>query len=86
MSETLREACTFIEQGHVRVGPDTGAQAARWWPVPCACAWLQDATSAGIAWMALFGVAAALGASLAALPCCAVPPGYLPAQHCHDVQ
>lgn len=23
MSETLREACTFIEQGHVRVGPDT---------------------------------------------------------------
>jgi len=25
MSETLREACTFIEQGHVRVGPDTGA-------------------------------------------------------------
>jgi hypothetical protein len=25
MSETLREAVTFIEQGHVRVGPDTGA-------------------------------------------------------------
>lgn len=23
MSETLREAVTFIEQGHVRVGPDT---------------------------------------------------------------
>ena len=23
MSETLREAATFIEQGHVRVGPDT---------------------------------------------------------------
>lgn len=23
MSETLREACTFIEQGHVRVGPET---------------------------------------------------------------
>lgn len=23
MSETLKEACTFIEQGHVRVGPDT---------------------------------------------------------------
>lgn len=23
MSENLREACTFIEQGHVRVGPDT---------------------------------------------------------------
>jgi len=23
MAETLREACTFIEQGHVRVGPDT---------------------------------------------------------------
>lgn len=28
MSETLREACTFIEQGHVRVGPDTGEAAA----------------------------------------------------------
>lgn len=27
MSETLREACTFIEQGHVRVGPDTGGAA-----------------------------------------------------------
>lgn len=25
MAETLREACTFIEQGHVRVGPDTSA-------------------------------------------------------------
>jgi U3 small nucleolar ribonucleoprotein protein IMP3 len=23
MCENLREACTFIEQGHVRVGPDT---------------------------------------------------------------
>ncbi|BDA47672.1 U3 small nucleolar ribonucleoprotein protein IMP3 [Coccomyxa sp. Obi] len=23
MAETLREACTFIEQGHVRVGPET---------------------------------------------------------------
>lgn len=23
MAETLQEACTFIEQGHVRVGPDT---------------------------------------------------------------
>jgi U3 small nucleolar ribonucleoprotein protein IMP3 len=23
MAETLREAVTFIEQGHVRVGPDT---------------------------------------------------------------
>ena len=23
MCETLREACTFIEQGHIRVGPDT---------------------------------------------------------------
>ena len=23
MSETLREAVTFVEQGHVRVGPDT---------------------------------------------------------------
>ena len=23
MSETLREAATFIEQGHVRLGPDT---------------------------------------------------------------
>lgn len=23
MSESLKEACTFIEQGHVRVGPDT---------------------------------------------------------------
>lgn len=23
MAETLKEACTFIEQGHVRVGPDT---------------------------------------------------------------
>jgi len=23
MSETLREACTFIEQGHIRVGPET---------------------------------------------------------------
>ncbi|PSC75077.1 U3 small nucleolar ribonucleo IMP3 [Micractinium conductrix] len=23
MSETLKEACTFIEQGHIRVGPDT---------------------------------------------------------------
>ena len=23
MSETLREAVTFIEQGHIRVGPDT---------------------------------------------------------------
>eukprot|EP00208_Stichococcus_sp_RCC1054_P002208 CAMPEP_0206135616 /NCGR_PEP_ID=MMETSP1473-20131121/891_1 /ASSEMBLY_ACC=CAM_ASM_001109 /TAXON_ID=1461547 /ORGANISM="Stichococcus sp, Strain RCC1054" /LENGTH=182 /DNA_ID=CAMNT_0053527591 /DNA_START=219 /DNA_END=767 /DNA_ORIENTATION=+ len=23
MSQTLREACTFIEQGHVRVGPET---------------------------------------------------------------
>jgi U3 small nucleolar ribonucleoprotein protein IMP3 len=23
MAETMREACTFIEQGHVRVGPDT---------------------------------------------------------------
>lgn len=23
MSETLREACTFVEQGHVRVGPET---------------------------------------------------------------
>ena len=23
MSETLKEAVTFIEQGHVRVGPDT---------------------------------------------------------------
>lgn len=23
MAETVREACTFIEQGHVRVGPDT---------------------------------------------------------------
>lgn len=27
MAETLREAVTFIEQGHVRVGPDTGNQA-----------------------------------------------------------
>jgi hypothetical protein len=25
MAETLREAVTFVEQGHVRVGPDTGA-------------------------------------------------------------
>lgn len=25
MSETLKEAITFIEQGHVRIGPDTGA-------------------------------------------------------------
>lgn len=24
MAETLKEAVTFIEQGHVRVGPDTG--------------------------------------------------------------
>lgn len=23
MAETLREACTFIEQGHVRLGPET---------------------------------------------------------------
>jgi U3 small nucleolar ribonucleoprotein protein IMP3 len=23
MAETLKESCTFIEQGHVRVGPDT---------------------------------------------------------------
>ena len=23
MSETVREAVTFVEQGHVRVGPDT---------------------------------------------------------------
>jgi U3 small nucleolar ribonucleoprotein protein IMP3 len=23
MAETLRESCTFIEQGHVRVGPET---------------------------------------------------------------
>lgn len=23
MAETVREACTFVEQGHVRVGPDT---------------------------------------------------------------
>ncbi|KAK9837498.1 hypothetical protein WJX81_006945 [Elliptochloris bilobata] len=23
MAETLREACTFIEQGHIRVGPET---------------------------------------------------------------
>jgi U3 small nucleolar ribonucleoprotein protein IMP3 len=23
MAETLREAATFVEQGHVRVGPDT---------------------------------------------------------------
>ena len=23
MAETLREAVTFVEQGHVRVGPDT---------------------------------------------------------------
>jgi hypothetical protein len=29
MSETLREAVTFIEQGHVRVGPDTGARGRR---------------------------------------------------------
>ena len=23
MAETMREACTFVEQGHVRVGPQT---------------------------------------------------------------
>lgn len=23
MSETMKEACTFVEQGHIRVGPDT---------------------------------------------------------------
>eukprot|EP00798_Chlamydomonas_sp_ICE-L_P019259 gene19259-25892_t len=28
MAETLREACTFIEQGHVRVGPETATDPA----------------------------------------------------------
>lgn len=28
MSETLREACTFVEQGHVRVGPETVSEPA----------------------------------------------------------
>jgi U3 small nucleolar ribonucleoprotein protein IMP3 len=28
MAETLREAVTFVEQGHVRVGPDTVTDAA----------------------------------------------------------
>lgn len=23
MAETMKEACTFVEQGHVRVGPET---------------------------------------------------------------
>lgn len=33
MSETLKEAITFIEQGHVRIGPDTGVGSG--WT--CAC-------------------------------------------------
>ena len=30
MSENMKEAVTFIEQGHIRVGPDTGAQGPAW--------------------------------------------------------
>ena len=36
MAETLREAVTFVEQGHVRVGPDTGAEVTE--AGPCAAA------------------------------------------------
>lgn len=34
MAETLREAVTFIEQGHVRIGPETGVRRERE-RVPC---------------------------------------------------